>query len=290
MRRRRLLLLLTLILVVSSGIVLLFPWPRYALWGLVRGEASYQGWPTSYWSNVIRASSVDRPWALERAVRFLGLNRPPGAGYALLLKGDPQSLGVLRALLRDEDGRVRDLACDGIRKIAFRTRELGTAVDELRQTVPDLVVLAQGDGLEKTGALLALGYIGPDAADAVPLLKEGLKDEKVLNRVRVAMAICMVDPQEAEGCAVLLAGLKSSDFILRSNAVDALQLCLDVHGKSGAEILRRKEPELPAVLLEALKQETNRGGPSKEYAGRIRELLQQIAPDAEGKEDLKPGP
>src|SRR5271154_6264238 len=70
--RLRLCLVLLLLLLVSG--LLLAPSVRWPIYGWLRGEAFYQGMPTSYWRSEITRLNREPTWA-ERLLERIGVRR-----------------------------------------------------------------------------------------------------------------------------------------------------------------------------------------------------------------------
>jgi hypothetical protein len=276
--RRWLLWLLPPVLLVIAAVVIALPGPRYTLWGQIRGESYFEGWPTSYWRDVLRNASKPRQASiLDPLHRLLGTTWPPAPTWeSILLGGDPKSLGVLRELLHDDDDFVRAIACNGLGNIAHRARDSQQTVVGLEAAIPEIMQVLTGaseSGIDKSSAVIALGSFGPDARDAMPLLLRGLKSDHPRIRMRNARALCMIDLRHDDARSVLVAGLADADHITRHNAIEGLWLALGVHGEKGVAILQEREPHLPAVLRDALKQESDKDNPA-----RIRQILEQLQP------------
>jgi hypothetical protein len=182
---KRLLLRAGLLLGVVLAGALLSPEVRWWLYGHLRGEAFYNGRPTSYWAGRMRGNqralvSEDMdptgptvrvflavsapPWApWENALRLrLGLSElPPGEVFLVLDEHDSASaVPVLTALLKDDDAQVRVMASSFLK------------------------------------------LMGPGARKAVPALVGALKDDDANVRAAAARALKRIDPQAAAEAGV----------------------------------------------------------------------------------------
>jgi hypothetical protein len=117
-RRRRFWLLLALLLLVVGGL-LIVPAVRWPIYGWLKGEAFYQGMPTSYWreriqnhleARLARLRGVERPWIIE-AMGDLGISIENPVDWPDVLGSDePAAVPVLIELLaEDDDGRAKRL-------------------------------------------------------------------------------------------------------------------------------------------------------------------------------------
>ena len=125
---------------------------------------------------------------------------------------DADSLDVLTRGLKHEDPRVR----------AFATWTLGEMREAAQPAVPALVALAREDGgAGKTGALTAIGKIGGNSPETMPLLLQELKHPKEARRYRAARTIGRMG--EAAGSAVpgLVEALRDPSALVRLHVVRA---------------------------------------------------------------------
>src|SRR5579862_7526586 len=113
--KRRLMLWLALV-IVPGGLVALpaVHWPAI---GLARGEAFYQGRPTSWWREECKRWVIvplpggaeiwmRRPSGSQSREKLPRTVQSRGVPFMPLLKKDPASLPVLLALLQEKDSRV----------------------------------------------------------------------------------------------------------------------------------------------------------------------------------------
>jgi hypothetical protein len=151
MKRRWRLLLVLLLLLVLGGMLLL-PSVRWPIYGWLRGEAFYQGMPTSYWRMVFK--TIDHEILYEDLA-----SQPREAVVAELafhqMQDDSTAVPVLRALLQADHPRMRELA-------AFL---LGCNGPQSVEAVAELVIaLRDSDSGVCNEAAKALKKIDPEAA------------------------------------------------------------------------------------------------------------------------------
>jgi hypothetical protein len=102
--------------------------PTRVVWGWLRGEAFYQGRPTSYWRDEISRWNVNLNYhtggyrygrEFTSCERFLSkrMQLPPKK-WPELLDGDRNGMAVLKALEYDRSDVVRDWARIGLERIA----------------------------------------------------------------------------------------------------------------------------------------------------------------------------
>ncbi len=189
----------------------------------------------------------------ERAVGALGLIGIPQAEIAAALKHalqDPASMVRYRAaaqfafhiplsaavvpalmeLRNDEDKSVASLA-----EVALQHAGQNT-----RQDVADLVSLLERPG-EKDYALQQLAQLGPNAAQAAPVLVSVLKDSRALNRYLAAEALRAIGPAAEEAVPELIAALRDRDPIVTESAAEALAAIGTAEALKALEPLRREK-------------------------------------------------
>lgn len=174
MRKRwRLCLVLMLLLLVSG--LLLIPSVRWPVYGWFRGEAFYEGMPTSWWAKEIEESVycvwVEDPeyggsseewcvkptaslwqWLRGIPVKDIGLGSP-------LLMGDPHALPVLLELIRGDSAKGRRVAIRGLLNHGKREPEIvrallaaiGGSDDEVRQDAIDALQHIDREAAAKAG-------------------------------------------------------------------------------------------------------------------------------------------
>jgi hypothetical protein len=160
--------MLALLLLVAGSFLL--PAVRWRVIGWWRGEAFYQGMPTSYWSRECQRwqelkitgswPGADRYWIrepnwFEQHVDPI-LNRAPiiwSMDPLPLLRSDPLAVPVLVELLQDADINVRRIAANGLKMIG----------PPAKAATPALIQAAENEEMT-WDARLALQAIDPEAA------------------------------------------------------------------------------------------------------------------------------
>ena len=176
-------LLLALVLLLLTGL-LLIPSVRWPAYGRLRGEAFYQGMPTSWWAKEIEGSYYyfgyansggggTSVWCVESPAslwdQVLSRLKPGTTAISVtritlgspLLVGDAQALPVLLALLRGESVKGRRVASCGLsalRGLLARSRPNPEVVQALLTAIED------SDDIVRRDAIAALQHIDPDAA------------------------------------------------------------------------------------------------------------------------------
>jgi len=193
----------------------------------------------------------ERDWALRQA-----------ASDALGAIGS-EAVPALIEALADEDEQVRRAAAGALRDMG---PQAGDAIPALIQTlrdkdvsmdaasalgeigpqaIPALVeAVDDRDAQVRRGAILALGFIGPEAKEAAPLIIQALEgDAEWLVRSGAANALGWIKPDASEAVPALVQALEDESEYVRSAAADAL-------GEFGAQA----RDAIPA-LIEALGDE-----------------------------------
>jgi hypothetical protein len=141
-KRCRLFLVLVLLLMVSG--LLLLPQVRWPLYGWLRGEAFYQGMPTSYWSlECERAGSEDQqsPIWFDRWFGWLGISR--ASNPRALSAGDPRAIPVCIELLQTQGRWSRWMGAYALGIIAMTAREPGTQNEAVQSALQAAVPILQ---------------------------------------------------------------------------------------------------------------------------------------------------
>ncbi len=255
MKRRRFIAVLFL-LVLCGALVL--PPVRIRVAGVVRGESFFEGLPASYWREqalgIIRArfpsfrkyglGSHSLPW-LDSFLSFFPSRSDEEQPDYRLLAGDCMALGVLRELLGDRDGAVRQVACEGLAKIGpaaasaipllvallgdpeldgwmdMEDKSETSAQKALEKigaaSVPALLHQLQEHGAETEKIIVTLGGIGPAASPAIPALKANLKKYPLA-------AACSLGQIGPKAFPVLLEAMKSADRKVSLAATSSIYL------------------------------------------------------------------
>ena len=186
MKRRRIWLCLTLLLLVA---LFMLPAVHWRLIGFVKGEAFYQGRPTSWWSGELRQwgpayhitiGGPGRIWAhrimwhrQSTWLEELGdkvLSSTPASHPPLIAAPDPASVPVLVQLLADQDSDVRFIA----------THALGKIGPDAHAAVPALVHFIQEAELRFASATQPGDFIRW-SLDNAALLEETERALKLVN-------------------------------------------------------------------------------------------------------------
>jgi len=219
-----------LILLLAALVVWLEP--TRVVWGTLRGEAFYQGRPTSYWARAVERwhDACERclfgsayTSLADQALTLVGLDDPMPPRPAVL-EHDPACVPVLVELLDSERPAVRYFAvehlgaleCWGPEVTAPPLRAaLGHRAPEVRwraavllvngqdrdaaRAIPVLLEAAQqGDAGQRRQAVEALEKLGPSAQAALPLLRS-LQQRGSERELRAAAekAILAINPATA---------------------------------------------------------------------------------------------
>jgi HEAT repeat protein len=194
-------------------------------------EPSYQGKPTRYWREKLRAQAAD-PFKL----------------HPVFANEDPAAIPVLAQLVRDEDTTIRRIAAVS----------LSTMGRELDDVVPTLVkVLKDPDPIVRSYAALALAKADPVKHDTVPLLAAALDDTEVCVRISAAEALGTLGPKATAATGALEHALGDEDSYVRVKSAEALY-----------KIDRRVDVVVP-ILVRGLKDEnsTRRRGAAEALTG-----------------------
>jgi hypothetical protein len=228
MKRRRLLLLL--LLPVLGGL-LLVPSVHWRVVGWGRGEAFYQGRPTSYWSRELNrwiSASTQQGTAttdlIEQWFIWLGL-ASPDSKQPTILEGQADAIPVLRELAKDERPSIRwqafrgwekaenpnmvckealnDPALSIRRDYAFYVIASSFDEDVKMAAVPIFVEVIQRENRDwRISAAQALQSFGPKAKSAVPALTDALREPDAGLREACAKALNAIDPEDAAQAGV----------------------------------------------------------------------------------------
>lgn len=215
-------------------------WP---IAGWLKGEAFYQGYPTSYWSRAIpqywdsrrledirQSTSTPACW-VDRLMLFFNLNHRVGIDPPFQIRSDqekdPAAVPVLVELLEDKDDQV----------CFYAANALGLLGHEAKPAVPTLIkMLSHPDVFHRRNAVHTLAAIGSEAPSAVPALIEALndRDEEALVIDWAVLALGFIGPEAKEAVPNLIELLKSDKatiemgfgnrkYLLREQILWALQ-------------------------------------------------------------------
>jgi hypothetical protein len=207
------------LVVAGLAVVLLVPGVRWRVLGVLRGEAFYQGRPTSYWRNeyVEWVEHGPRPGTLNHLptptlfdqLKSL-LPRPlPRLPFSVLSQ-DPKALPVLIELLTAEDPDVRMFT-------AYSLKRMGSPA---RVALPHLTPLLHDEnGGTRQNAADAVVQVATDG-DMAGLLEEMLSNQDPY--VRMTTAECLGKRRLVEAAPALRAALGDPDEDVRKAAATAL--------------------------------------------------------------------
>lgn len=150
--KRRWKLWLGLVLLLVAGAAFMYPSIYWPVTGWAKGEAFYQGRPTSWWRGKL-VSSLSQPGGRSVLNSWLGMIHKPWGlevdafeEVFLALVSDPSAVPVLIALLEDPDTWVVYQAISMLREMK------GDAGIAAKQAVPELIVLGKSQkGNENVG-------------------------------------------------------------------------------------------------------------------------------------------
>jgi hypothetical protein len=168
---RRVLLRAGLLLGIVLAGALALPNVRWPLWGWLRGERLYRGWPTSYYREMLKRPYDSRNgWYFAAPDGYWGVMVPPSP---LPLESRPQVAAVYQRLGLTPRPRV-----------VFY-------LSEVEQVLPVLTELLRDDDAGvATGAAMILGQMDSWARPAVPALLAAFHHHKD-RRVRQAAAYAL---------------------------------------------------------------------------------------------------
>jgi len=123
MMTRRRLLRWSLILVILAAVAVWLE-PTRVVWGWLRGEAFYQGKPTSFWRGVIKRDLQTEPRLLlakglppatwwDRCRQWIGEWFPETSSQRLIT-WDKEPIAVLQALAEDPNEKIAGFATDAM--------------------------------------------------------------------------------------------------------------------------------------------------------------------------------
>jgi len=236
------------VLIVVAVAILAFPSYRLTCVGYLRGENRFKGWPTSYWR-----------YEVEKYVSWREHPRPRAKSLwekfvAYFSSSDqdrkPDVLwgnpGAVPVLI----DLTRERTNLGLYVEAYNT--LSTIGPSARDAIPSLKEdVKDEDVYRSTCALLVLLHLGPEG---FPILIEALKDDRPQIRRQAASEIARVEPPAWDAIPALVEALQDEDEGVRTLAALALKkIDPEEAKKAGAEkfIPRPTEGALPAAAIEA---------------------------------------
>jgi hypothetical protein len=171
-RRWRLLLMLVLLLLVAGSFLL--PAVHWRVIGWVKGEAFYEGRPTSYWSGEAKRWEWKRAWGTGTLQPAEGWDRRSSpseefleavtgnrswfvSAKLVLVEPEPAALSVLIELLHDPSPQVRLIA---VRGLGYLSQEAKPAIPALQALCGDEHVDVRQEAIT-TVRWIELGPQGP---------------------------------------------------------------------------------------------------------------------------------
>ncbi len=133
-----------------------------------------------------------------------------------------EDLSPLRQAIQDEDARVRLRAAEALCRVDAASADVGVAGQRRQHSVAVFLELLSHENVAAEAAKM-LGRLGPEAKQAVPALRQALKDESVRARVEAAAALWRIDRQHEAAVPVLASALKDSETYTRWLAARTLR-------------------------------------------------------------------
>jgi hypothetical protein len=268
-----------LLIIALAAVFLLTPVPIIII-GSFRGEAFYEGRPTSYWRQVIREQrqgpTPPTPSFFDKVRAYFGF--PPPRPEHMRGASRGAAVPVLRHLLNDRDPEVRRFAADTLlsggnlleeildqalgdlqntdpqtrQSAARRLRYFGK---QARKAVPHFIESVKRNPQDSYYLLGVLEEIGPDARSAVPALSELMDTSTGLYRLYVARLLGLLDLENPAVEAVFVAALRKGRF--RPEFHDPFVSGPGARDGCEALILLLREPRLPnaaAIIRKCLQE------------------------------------
>jgi HEAT repeat protein len=278
-----------ILLVVTAAViavVLAFPATLYVPLGWLKGEAFFEGKPTSYWARALKREP------------YLGEAPPAGDIGMTLRKGGTAAVAVLRALAESPDDNIRS---EALLALSLMGSESKGATPELAATVkkemnstrfllasqaygnadPGAAATALGDvaraKAEDRGrrafALTALLALAPNGQEALPALYEMLRNPEEDSPLRVeAGHVLWRMKQSAESLIPILCQILTAEK--SSAGVQALELLGEMGPAAKSAV-----PTLCQLLKKpGLEPTGNRWGPP--HLAAVIRTTGQIGPEA----------
>ena len=147
-----------------------------------------------------------------------------------------EELHHLRAKLGDEDADVRRISAMVLARAgASDEKVIAVLIDGLSHArqfdmlggsgaARELVAIGEPavDALIKVKAYNTLGKIGPDAGDALSVVKDGLSEKSMRRRVAAALALYQISGESKQSLPVLREALSHEDWRVRFQGVQAI--------------------------------------------------------------------
>jgi hypothetical protein len=201
----------------------LLPAVHWRVIGWIKGEAFYQGRPTSYWRGIVKDWN-DIPnlnpapsgiWTWLRQIfgdpddDQMPFTLPNESGFGEDRTADPEAFSVEMELLRDEDNMVSVLAYQLL--INFKP--------EVRAALPELLRLAKHPDPEKREMVLSLMCsVGPYEEVALPAFIAALGDEDEVLNYRVVLLLDQMGSKARQAVPSLLDLYRSKNNVVPKGA------------------------------------------------------------------------
>jgi HEAT repeat protein len=215
---------------LAVAAMLLVPWSRSMVLGVVRQEHFERGRPLNYWLTALHDRDSEQRWRAATVIGEMGSEGKDGV---------PE----LGKALHDDEPHVRVNAALALMKIGPDAR---AAVPDLSTALDDEVPIIRMD------AAITLNRLGHDAQPAIPALVNALRDEDNRRPMSsfgisvcrvVARALGHIGPDAKDAIPALTQVLESNDPEMRHEVEEALQ---QIDPDSAARIIG-DHPQKPAT-------------------------------------------
>jgi hypothetical protein len=223
----------------------------YPFTSLVRGEAVFQGKPTSFWSAQAKRwtapGSAGSPAATTWQDQiWYGVGLRSRASLTAADLGDAAAVPVLVQLLQDGDCHVQQVAAYLLGEVGWPARQAEPELSDFLRAQDKRLRLIAGDSLFR---------VKGHASDALPAMREALRHRDAGVRWRAAYIIWLWGSRAKECVPALGVCTRDENQTVRTMAVIALR---DV-AFSLQEEERPATKQAIAALLAAIKQEPSLG-------------------------------
>jgi len=191
------------------AVVLVIPFSRYFLFGIISNERFDDGRPKRYWIDALKHADPE--------VRAQG-----AASLARMGSDAADAAPALIEALDDEAVAVRAHATFALFKLRV----------PIPEAVPKLIAGLQGENpIIRFYSSMCLSRIGPEAEPALPALMEAVKDKQngirlfpsdINTRQLSTVALGYIGPRAQPAVPLLIQMLRDDDFVQRIAAVHAL--------------------------------------------------------------------
>jgi HEAT repeat protein len=257
--------------VLSSSLIaaLLTPWCWCRADGPASSDPVSRGRPLSAWIEALKDPDDEVRTKAAEAIGALGTKAKaavPALREAVKDKPIAGRFPAAEALWKVDKAAFKEILTSkepygsGRFAVTLALTQIGKTAREL---TPQVIEMAQDRSLpDREHALLALGFIGADPSEAVPVLRDALQDKRgQYARMLSAQALRQFGPKAKDALPELHQALEDPDAQVRVNAAGAVWK------------IEQKPEEVVPVLLAAMKDESGGGS---ESAARQR-AIQYIA-------------